>query len=106
MKKNSLRKDSTFKSRRSFSTGVKLASFFFCIFFALNLTAHPVDSVLTKRVAQNFYKSRVSNVNSIRTIEPQLVYTGQMEVSGTRQLIDCYYIYNIGNGFVDRKSVV
>lgn len=46
----------------------------------------------SQTVAKNFYQSAIAHTTST----PQLVYTG---TNGTRGA-DCFYVYNIGNGFV------
>ena len=86
--------------RKSFSTGIKLANILICLIFTLNLSATPADSLLTKTVAKNFYKSRVTNTSNVRSIEPKLAYTGRIQKSDTREFLDCYYIYNVGQGYV------
>ncbi len=60
----------------------------------------PVDTAALKQVVRNFYKTRVGDLPANANLSPQLVCTGKMPASPSRDSIACYQIYNIGNGFV------
>ncbi|MBR6161490.1 MAG: C10 family peptidase, partial [Bacteroidales bacterium] len=62
------------------------------------LRAAPVDSITAKRVAANFMAGKTNATH--RYAEASLAFTGRTTASATRNVSDCFYIYNIGEGFV------
>ena len=62
------------------------------------LSASPIDSITAKRVATNFMAGKTGS--SHRTMEAALAYTGRLTTQTSREVSNCFYIYNIGEGFV------
>ena len=60
----------------------------------------PVDTAALKQVVRNFYMTRAGSLPADANLSPQLVCTGKVLASQSRDSIACYQIYNIGNGFV------
>lgn len=80
---------------------------FLLIFLILSITAtsaFPIDSTIAKRVAFNAYKSKAHDASIRTTSTPALVYTKKANpdtISNTPgDTVVCFYIYNIGQGFV------
>lgn len=72
-------------------------SFLFCLsIFCVHLCAAPVDITTAGKVAANFY--RQMNPNS-KSATPTLATTWQ-KPSSTKDLFNCFYIFNVDNGFV------
>ena len=75
----------------------------FCTILLLSLvygflSAAPVDSITARRVATNFMAGKTASNH--RNTEAELAYTGRSTSNATRSVSDCFYIYNIGEGFV------
>lgn len=61
---------------------------------ALFVSAEPVDSIVAKQVAVNFYKSMKAPCHS-----SQCVYSLQKSL-GEADSLTCFYVFNVGKGFV------
>lgn len=69
--------------------------FAFLTFCYSMISAAPTGGEQAQIVATNFYKQAVKQIVAI----PQLVYTATTNVRGN-EAQDCFYVYNIDNGFV------
>ena len=74
----------------------------FCLLLSsLILTSAPIDTLISKRVATNFYREHIGSNTNDRGLIPLLVktYKAAPEVA-IGDSLTCLYIYNIGDGYV------
>ena len=76
----------------------------FCLLLSsLILTSAPIDTLLSKRVATNFYRERIGSDANDRGLTPTPILVKTYKSAPTTLRGDsaiCLYIYNVGDGYV------
>lgn len=76
----------------------KLVLFMTAVLLIASMQAKKVDVSTAKAVAEHFYCSYAAN-NSDKVVA-RLVYTDVVTIAGEKAATPCFYVFNIGEGFV------
>ena len=60
----------------------------------------PIDTAVTRLIASNFYASRVQLAADRSPAPVQLAYTGKIRIPSQQDSTNCFYVYNVGGGYV------
>ena len=68
--------------------------------FFLSIQAAPVDTLTAKKVASKFMSKHLVLNNQARSSQPELSYTVKSNTLARGRTTDCFYVFNLDNGFV------